>query len=164
MLDALGNLGDFLGGIGVVVTLIYLALQIRQNTAATRVQTVQHLLTADTAAADSGLSGPIPSILSKLVAGDTVSPAEVSAYTIYMRGRITEAWQVYYQLQNGMIEKEMADALLGRLVTLMRPGLFRAVWNETLEIGFPVEIQQYVESLIEQVKQRRDDEARAQPQ
>ena len=32
MLDALGNLGDFLGGLGVVVTLIYLARQIRQNT------------------------------------------------------------------------------------------------------------------------------------
>jgi hypothetical protein len=31
MLEDLGNIGDFLGGIGVVVTLIYLALQIRQN-------------------------------------------------------------------------------------------------------------------------------------
>ena len=32
-LDALGNLGDFIGGIGVLATLIYLAYQIRQNTA-----------------------------------------------------------------------------------------------------------------------------------
>jgi hypothetical protein len=31
-LDALGNIGDFVGGVGVVITLIYLALQIRQNT------------------------------------------------------------------------------------------------------------------------------------
>ena len=31
-LDALGNIGDFLGGMGVVVTLVYLAAQIRQNT------------------------------------------------------------------------------------------------------------------------------------
>ena len=30
-LEALGNLGDFVGGIAVVVTLIYLALQVRQN-------------------------------------------------------------------------------------------------------------------------------------
>lgn len=33
MLEDLGNLGDFLGGIGVVVTLIYLAFQVRQNSA-----------------------------------------------------------------------------------------------------------------------------------
>jgi hypothetical protein len=31
-LDALGNIGDFIGGIAVVVTLVYLAAQIRQNT------------------------------------------------------------------------------------------------------------------------------------
>ena len=32
MFEALGNLGDFVGGVGVVVTLLYLATQIRQNT------------------------------------------------------------------------------------------------------------------------------------
>jgi hypothetical protein len=36
VLEALGNIGDFLGGIGVVITLIYLATQIRQNTATVR--------------------------------------------------------------------------------------------------------------------------------
>jgi len=33
MLEALGNLGDFVGGIAVVATLVYLAIQVRQNTA-----------------------------------------------------------------------------------------------------------------------------------
>jgi len=32
MLEALGDLGDFLGVVGVVVTLLYLSAQIRQNT------------------------------------------------------------------------------------------------------------------------------------
>ena len=31
MIDALGNIGDFVGGIGVVVTLAYLAVQIRHS-------------------------------------------------------------------------------------------------------------------------------------
>ena len=30
--EALGNLGDFIGGIGVIATLLYLAVQIRTNT------------------------------------------------------------------------------------------------------------------------------------
>lgn len=38
-LDALGNIGDFLGGIGVVITLVYLAFQIRQNTNVVRIST-----------------------------------------------------------------------------------------------------------------------------
>lgn len=32
MIETLGNLGDFIGGIAVVITLVYLAIQIRQNT------------------------------------------------------------------------------------------------------------------------------------
>ncbi|WP_405244239.1 hypothetical protein [Lentisalinibacter salinarum] len=34
MLEGLGNLGDFIGGIAVVVSLIYLAIQVRANTRA----------------------------------------------------------------------------------------------------------------------------------
>jgi uncharacterized iron-regulated membrane protein len=36
MLEDLGNIGDFLGGIGVVITLAYLAFQIRKNTQSVR--------------------------------------------------------------------------------------------------------------------------------
>jgi hypothetical protein len=35
-ISELGDLGDFLGGIGVIVTLVYLAIQIRRNTQAVR--------------------------------------------------------------------------------------------------------------------------------
>ena len=31
VLEDLGNLGDFLGGLAVIATLIYLAVQVRQN-------------------------------------------------------------------------------------------------------------------------------------
>ncbi|MAG29756.1 MAG: hypothetical protein CL908_02545 [Deltaproteobacteria bacterium] len=45
MLDALGNVGDFLGGLAVVVTLIYLAIQVRSNTAALRTASRQDIVT-----------------------------------------------------------------------------------------------------------------------
>ena len=38
--DALGNIGDFVGGIGVIITLAFLIFQIRQNTAQLRQQNV----------------------------------------------------------------------------------------------------------------------------
>ena len=40
-LQNFGDLGDLIGGIAVVITLIYLAVQIRQNTALITAQTVQ---------------------------------------------------------------------------------------------------------------------------
>lgn len=36
MFESLGNVGDFVGGIGVIITVIYLAFQIRQSTASTK--------------------------------------------------------------------------------------------------------------------------------
>lgn len=44
MLDTLGNLGDFIGGIAVVVTLIYLAVQVRQNTLALKAASWQEVV------------------------------------------------------------------------------------------------------------------------
>ena len=41
MIETLGNLGDFIGGIAVVITLMYLAIQIRQNTRAVRASSRQ---------------------------------------------------------------------------------------------------------------------------
>ena len=41
MLDALGNIGDFIGGFGVIVTIVYLAIQIRSNTESNRTNAYQ---------------------------------------------------------------------------------------------------------------------------
>jgi hypothetical protein len=43
ILDSLGNLGDFVGGIAVIATLMYLALQVRQSTESVRANSVQEL-------------------------------------------------------------------------------------------------------------------------
>jgi len=73
-----------------------------------------------------------------------------------MRGRVTEAWQVFYQRQNGMIEEAVAAALLRRLEFSTRGALFRAVWYRNLKTGFPAEFQEYVESQMAVVAQRVD--------
>ena len=45
-LETFGNIGDFLGGIGVFITLLYLALQVRQNTVALQSASRQGLVEA----------------------------------------------------------------------------------------------------------------------
>ncbi len=48
-LEDLGNLGDFVGGAAVIVTLVYLAVQIRQNTRMLRQATGQTFRSDSTA-------------------------------------------------------------------------------------------------------------------
>ena len=44
MLEALGNLGEFIGGLAVIVTLLYLARQVHQNTVALRTASRQDIV------------------------------------------------------------------------------------------------------------------------
>ncbi len=149
-LEALGNVGDFLGGLGVVVTLAYLAIQIRQNTATTRVQTVQHLLTTNSESINAMANGPLPAIIFKIESGEELSGTEFATYRIFLRGRLTEQLQIFYQLEKKMIEPEIAVALQGRLVMFMQPDPARKIWNERLRAGFPAGFQEYVDRQLSQ--------------
>ena len=46
MFETLGNIGDFIGGIGVVATVIYLAVQVRHSTASTKAASYQAVVSA----------------------------------------------------------------------------------------------------------------------
>ena len=45
MLESLGNIGEFLGALAVLISLVYLAIQIRQNTQTVRSATHQAWVT-----------------------------------------------------------------------------------------------------------------------
>jgi hypothetical protein len=44
MFETLGNIGDFIGGVAIIITLIYLAAQIRQNTRALKTASRQEIV------------------------------------------------------------------------------------------------------------------------
>ena len=46
MIDTLGKVGDFIGGFGVVVTVIYLAIRIRRSMKASRAEMTMDLYLA----------------------------------------------------------------------------------------------------------------------
>ena len=47
MLEHLGNIGDFVGGIAVIATLLYLAVQVRQNTRLMRASALSNVAAAN---------------------------------------------------------------------------------------------------------------------
>jgi hypothetical protein len=119
----LGALGEFVGAIAVVVTLVYLAIQIRQNTQAMeesrrlalaqtyqmRADALQEMLVH---AAESEHIGPI---ITKLVdAGYPEDVRSLDLLTPIERGRFRQ-WQIaqqthwdnmYYQYQQGFLDEE----------------------------------------------------------
>ena len=154
----LGALGEFVGAIAVVVTLIYLAVQIRQNTSAMeeskrlalaqtyqmRADALQEMLVQ---AADSQYIGPI---LTKLTgAGYPEKVASLNELTVEERGRFRQ-WQIaqqthwdnlFYQYQQGFLDDEYYQDSFRERVKRLGP-IWKALGLTGSRRSFDAEIEQ----------------------
>jgi hypothetical protein len=109
-LESLGNIGDLIGGVAVVVTLVYLAIQIKKNSSAVQMNALQTLQNEANQANIAVASNPeLARVLAAAEAGiDKLSPVEryqfdyfavhffetyESAFHMHARGHIdSEIW------------------------------------------------------------------------
>ena len=84
--EAIGATGEVLGAVGVIVTLGYLAIQIRQNTRAIRIQVNQSRADlAVNAGMTTADSVHLPGVLLKIRAGQSVTEEESERYAHWFR-------------------------------------------------------------------------------
>ncbi len=122
-LQDLGAIGEVIGALGVVVTLIYLTKQIRQNTEAVDearklalAQTYQMrsdaLQTMIVRAAESEHIAPIIIKLTELgypediAAIDQLSPSERGRFRLWQIGQQTHWDNMFFQYQHGYLDEE----------------------------------------------------------
>jgi hypothetical protein len=164
----LGALGEFVGAIAVVATLVYLAIQIRQNTRSMeesrrlalaqtyqmRADALQNMLVH---AADSNHIGPIITKLTEV--GYPEDPRSLELLTPTERGRFRQ-WQIaqqthwdnlFFQYQQGFLDEEYyRDALLPRVARLA------PIWKE---LGVTGSRRSFNEELANFVNETDPDEA-----
>ena len=145
----LGALGEFLGSFGVVATLVYLALQIRQNTRATRSQTAQGTFQLSFDVVNSVVTGGNVSLWIRFQTDglDNLSEEDAQAASILARAVITSYDNHHYQYRRGNLDEEIHLAYKNRLIGLLsRPGL-RAWVSDNREF-FTVSFQEQLDELI----------------
>lgn len=137
-LMGLGALGEFIGAIGVVASLIYLSVQIRQNTRSMNegrtlalAQTYQ--MRADALqdmvvrAADSNHLAPVIIKLTEagypenIAALDTLSAEERGRFRLWQIAQQTHWDNMFYQYQQGFLEKEYFRDAFKMRVTRLAP-------------------------------------------
>ncbi len=101
-LEDLGNIGEFVGAIGVVVTLIYLAVQIRQNTKSLRSSTFQEAI-RDAARSIDQLSRE-PGLTRTWFAGlrdfEALNQEERQLFAVYMTAVLRRYENILYQAEH----------------------------------------------------------------
>lgn len=149
--DAIGAIGEIAGAIGVIVTLIYLAIQLRQNTKASQITAVQNsmensarfseLISTDTELGRTfwrGLSNP-----EDLNADDM--RRFVSILNVFMR---RESVAYYLYREGTMPEKLWASRVTSLTGALNQPGL--KVYLETASESLPTDFRAFIEEIATQ--------------
>ena len=147
-LSDLGDLGDFLGGIGVIVTLVYLAIQIRRNTYAVRSASLDsayaaHMEFQRTVWSDSELNKLwFDGLLGKRELSDT--ERERFLFMVISCARLWEG--AYFKVNEGSLESKAWIGLNEELAGVFAfPGV-QPYWTDVVRGMCAKEFVEFVES------------------
>jgi hypothetical protein len=129
-LSDLASLGSFVNGVAVLISLIYLALQVRQtkrnqqiairHTRATRIVEL-HLALADLAVADAWLHGS--------GSPQEITQTELSQFNNLCRALFFHFEDSFYQREEGLLNDDAFETVVaGARLSARSPG-FRAAWR-----------------------------------
>ena len=151
----LGALGEFVGSIGVIATRVYLAIQIRQNSAATKAQAVQ---TTSDKMVDISLAMAADGFWSDLVNRAQVDYRELSAdernrvgwlWFAVMRGQET----LYHHYLQGNVDAKVWDSYAQAIRQNVKMRGFRQWWAINADsYPFAADFQAYVDEAVREAE------------
>lgn len=130
-LQDLGNIGEFVAAIGVIVSLVYLAAQIRQNTRTTRSEMLQqHSLSLQEQLIALGSSADASRVLnSGLRDWDDLAEDDQTRFSLMMAGTFQGFESAYQQYRSGLLEEELWSSYRDRLRWYLARRGVRAWWE-----------------------------------
>ena len=144
--EALGAIAELVGAVGVIATLGYLAIQIRQNTAVVRTSSFQELV--------SGMSSFTTTISQNAEAADIylrglasfqdLSEIEKIRFHTLMADPFTSAQVGHHLQERGLIDDRLyADYLASFSVLLRAPGVRQ--WWESAKIWYHADFREFID-------------------
>ncbi|MBW2493425.1 MAG: hypothetical protein JRE43_01640 [Deltaproteobacteria bacterium] len=131
-LDQLGNLGEFISGLAVVVTLVYLAIQIRHNTRAVR-SSMHHAMIDSTLRIAESLSDNADVARIVLRADedyDNLTQEELIRFEAYGERVFSNFESVFYSYRNSMIEEDLWESWESSYLADIKRKSMRRYWQD----------------------------------
>lgn len=131
MLEQLGNLGEFIGAIAVVVSLVYLAAQIRQNTRAIRANTFHGIVDSLTdGIAEIARDAELTRIwIEALRQSGELSEVDRARFRLLLLMAVRRWENAFYQSRAGMLEEPQWEGIARDIRSIvLQPG-FRSWWS-----------------------------------
>ena len=148
MIEALGNLGDFIGGIGVVVTLVYLAGQIRQNSRSVKAASAQAMLGSLGMTLNSIGASPQASRVFALGQLDPsqLDEDEVSQFAHLILGWFRIVEQAFHHYERGGLDPELWEGHVAQLKSFIQSPSVQRWWSVRAPLFHP-EFRRFIEEI-----------------
>ena len=118
----LGSLGELIAAIATLGTLIYLAMQIRQNSESVRVQAGQTILTSINDALQAAASSPQQAHV--MIYGqsnyDDLTEDEQAQYVLWIFGWFRVLEQAHYYYERGILDNDLWQGHLAHMAQVMK--------------------------------------------
>lgn len=145
--DAVGAMAELLGAIGVIVTLLYLTTQLRQNTRALRSSTMQTY--RDETIALNDFSASYAEILVKAGRGEELTETESHIVAIFAQRLFGMMEAVYLGYKDGSIAKEVFDGRMkGFKLAMSRNRILSDYWPHWRQFDLTDSFVAYVDKEI----------------
>ena len=148
--EAVGAVGEIVGALGVLLTLVYLAAQIRKNSEDTRNSTIFSIMAMQADNRRAVMSSDIADLVTRSEAGEELLMHEERKLMYYEQSNLQDIEAAYIQYLAGTLPKEVMDAIGGRLSAITMQG---GGWSERWESYKPYFTKSFVEYVDAVVRQ-----------
>ena len=153
-IEGMANYADVIGGIAVIVSLIYVGIQIRRNTRSTRAQTFQSAHESLASVALEIAKNPELALLAKrgLTAFDQLNDDDQFQFSYLVIGVMRHFENYFYQHERGMLEDELWEGQRESILSYFHSKGVQCVWKDRRLTYSPAFRQWLESSLAEDVK------------
>jgi hypothetical protein len=149
--DALAAIGQLIGSIGVIASLIFVGIQVRQSVRASKATAFQGLVSSIIQANMTTLEIPgLLEIVDRARKGEALEASEHRRYVVFALTAARLAQSAHYQMQLGLLDKSKLESVVYNLVRHLKTAAGSAVWSELAPRSDP-EFREYVEALSDRI-------------
>jgi hypothetical protein len=149
-IQELGSIGEFVAAIATLVTLAYLAFQIRQSTRVARAELTKDLFLASRTAL---LEIAGNESLARIAAPNLAGEQEIEAFRAY---QLTNSFFRLYELYFNLAQKDLLDESIGasyeKVIRLfVKSESFPAWWQEAREAEYQGAFVTHIDAIVSEV-------------
>jgi hypothetical protein len=144
--DALAAIAELVGSIAVIVSILYLAAQVKQSAADVRANIIHSLHSNEVELqAKPATDVILARAVEKAYTGGSLDEDERAQFTMWFYSAMINFEQVYIEYKRLEVESDLFEAQRVRIAGGLEPAIAKAVWNR-LKDRFSQSFRDYVQS------------------